>query len=1020
MPLEGAQKQAVEEQGAQLVLAGPGSGKTTRIVEKISQLIKQGVQPKNILALTFSNKAVSEMSQRLEEEDIDPSGITVSTFHSFCLNILKENPFECGISPSSNVITKAHQLVWGLRNVDSFHFQHIMLGSNAAKAIESIIDGISTFRDEFLSPKDLEAYLVVQENEPPANEAQYLNNRKYWDLLNVWKAYERYKQELQLLDHDDMHIEAVRLLKENPTILDRYRRQYTHFFVDEFQDTNFVQLCLIKQLAGKHLCVVGDSDQSIYQFRRAYPTNFQDFKAHFAPLETPLEEDYRNSNNILQCALQLLRKASKKAEKSLWTSNEDGEPVVVSRCENEDAEAAYVVDEIQKLTGQTISAKNGARSELLQYKDIAVLSRRRDQGAKVYKLLRKRGIPAEFLGEVNFFASAVIRTAMAYLKFANEPLLSGPSLCLILKSLGIHETNIKRINAYAKANKAVEGIDDGVYESMRDAANYLPSQGLQIEEIAHMLGRALDAKRRIPLLELVDEIVKKHSGLYQENIAQGSFENIKQLNTFVGVVEEYASIAGSSSIADLLEYIGLLGQFEVQSDELEERNSVKVMTAHQSKGTQFSAVFVIDLAKNRFPSRFQKKAFTVPSELVRSIQPEEQPEGLYVQEERRLLYVAMTRAKHRLYLTYSRRYGTNIDETAPSQFLLDLDFERNPRIKLADIPAEEVQELAGHVSPLEREKKKIQGQISTAAHQMRLKSAFQGLIDLERIRLVEDGGSLDDFGVEAFVDKAYRSDEWLRQILSGEPPSLIGKDHHFSPTSLDTYNTCPLNYKFEYVLKVPAVKKPFILGSFVHGVIHYLALEELRGLPVTEFRALEAIKKFWPAPRVFKSKTEEAELQGEARKALEKYVAWNEANENEIVGSEVDFLFSINGRKIKGRMDRIERTSNGEYIVIDFKTASSGETSSTIPQNIQLNVYCLAMQQKAGLLPKKASLVYLKGRTKPVHYYPDQTQMQFQEARLKGLIDNVIKEQFDPAIPSPYNTCRNCGYTAECTAFATI
>jgi DNA helicase-2/ATP-dependent DNA helicase PcrA len=1007
-------KRAVDEHGLQLIVAGPGSGKTCIIIKKISNLIEQGVQPENILALTFSRKATAEMVERLEEKNIDTSGVTVSTFHSFCYNVLKANPFECGINPSSQLITREHQLVWGLRNVDSFGFESMKVGNNGAEIIESLVDGISTFRDELLEPKDLEDYLLGQ-GETSLSNAQYIENLRYWDLLRVWKAYEAYKQQMQLLDHDDMHIHAVRLFNEHPVVLDRYRSRYSHFFVDEFQDTNHVQLVLIKQLAGNNLCVVGDADQSIYQFRRAYPTNFEDFNAHFSPSEITLEEDFRNSNNILQCALLLMRGILGRTEKPLRTDNPEGDLVVVARCENETAEAAYVVEEIQKLTERTKDNEQHGATPELSYKDIAVLSRTHAHGAKVYSLLRKRGIPAEFVGEINFFNYPVIRDAEAYLEFASDPLLAGKALYHILKSLGIHETTIKRINAYARENKEVKSVDDGVFESIKEAQSFLREQGLRVEDIAHVLHELLGLKRRVPLFEFIEQVLKKYSGLYAQNIAEGNIENIRLLNKFLDIVEEYTLTVGSSSIADFLQYIELFKQFDVESDVPQDRDSVKVMTAHQSKGKEFPVVFVIDLAKRRFPGDYKKKTFRVPRALARSLQPNEDPEELFMQEERRLLYVAMTRAQRKLYLTYARWYGANKQETAPSAFLLDLNFEHNPLMQILDVPAREVQELESHRGPLGQVKKRIQDQASTAVYQMRLKSAFQDIVDLERIRLVESGENLEDFDVEVFVEGGYRTDEWLRQLLSGPPPRLVGEDHHFSPTALEKYSKCPLRYKFEHVLKIPPSKQGFILGGLVHDVIHYLAEEELRGMPPTDWRALQVLEKLWP-PHEFVSKTEEAEQKEEAQKALEKYVAWNEGNENELVGSEIKFSFSLDGWPINGRIDRVERTAEAEHVIIDFKTTSSGEYSTTIGQNIQMNMYCLAIQHKYGALPSKATIVYLKGSKKPVHYYPDSKQVQSQETKLKELIGKIMKEQFDPVVPSLKGVCRWCGYKTECSA----
>ena len=236
MTLNPPQQAAVEENGIQLVLAGPGSGKTRVITEKILHLISSGVAPEHILALTFSEKAAAEMLERLEGR-VDTSHLFVGTFHAFCLELLEDNVLDSGISFHGGVISRANQLVWGLRNIDSFGFEHIEIGNNAPGVIESIIDGISAFRDELITQDELAAYLAMKKGKDvPEAERSYLD--KLADLLKVYYAYEKYKREANLLDYDDMIHEAVVLLTKKPLILNRYRKQYTHILVDEFQDTN--------------------------------------------------------------------------------------------------------------------------------------------------------------------------------------------------------------------------------------------------------------------------------------------------------------------------------------------------------------------------------------------------------------------------------------------------------------------------------------------------------------------------------------------------------------------------------------------------------------------------------------------------------------------------------------------------------------------------------------------------------------------------------------------------------------
>ncbi|HEY3274006.1 MAG TPA: UvrD-helicase domain-containing protein, partial [Methanocella sp.] len=274
-----AQKKAIEESGAQLVLAGPGSGKTRVITGKILHLIRNGVRPEQILALTFTDKAAEEMRDRLDKE-IDTSQLTIGTFHSFCLEVLQDNILDSGVSFSSGIVSRTSQLVWGLKNIDRFGLEHVELGNNGKEIIEAMIDGISAFRDELITPDELADYLRKKDAEELENdERDFVNKLK--DLLKVYRAYEQYKRNETLIDFDDMITLASHLFEQKPAVLEHYRKRYLHILVDEFQDTNYAQLYLIKQLAGDNVCVVGDDDQSIYRFRGAYLTNFRDFKDHF-------------------------------------------------------------------------------------------------------------------------------------------------------------------------------------------------------------------------------------------------------------------------------------------------------------------------------------------------------------------------------------------------------------------------------------------------------------------------------------------------------------------------------------------------------------------------------------------------------------------------------------------------------------------------------------------------------------------------------------------------------------------
>lgn len=1009
MLLKGTQIPAVEENGVQLILAGPGSGKTLVITEKILHLLATGVQPKNILALTFSKKAAQEMVERLEKS-IDPSDLTIGTFHSFCFSILQDNVLDSGISFSSGHIDRTNQLVWALRNIDSFRFEHLKVGNNAARLVESIIDGISAFKDELISTEDLERYLDEKATQQLSEEERdYLN--KLSDLLKVYKAYEPYKRKAQLLDYDDQIAEASRLFAENPFLLKRYRQRYTHILVDEFQDTNYAQLCLIKKLAGENVCVVGDDDQAIYRFRGAYLTNFKDFTDHFAPKELLLDVNYRNSRNILTLAMQLMEHAPYRKAKALTTKNPDGPLITVARCENEQAEAAYVLNEIQDYIKTGLAHSFDDKKHPVSYKDIAVLSRQRVAGAKRHDILQKNGIPAEFVGEVDFFSSTVIRDLIAYLRILSDPLVAGVSLTRVMRSLGIIETNISLINSHAKQEKQIKNVSDGVFYAMLEAHDFLPTQDVTIKEIAQLINRLLKRKERTRLTELAYEILTHYSGLYKNNIDAGNIRNVALLNRFYELVQDYASSTKEPSVNDLLEYLDLLTGFELEMEDSEDTDSVKVMTVHQSKGKEFPVVFVIDLAANKFPSKHRPKPFYVPSDLSRGLKIEADESSLYEQEERRLLYVSMTRAKHKLYLAYSERYGDNKNKSKASPFLFDLDYKNNPLIECVDVQQAEAAHILTEESPVEKTKRQLQGQAAQAVYQMRTGTALQHLIDLEKIRLIETGCEMDDFSIEQFTDGHGRDHSWLETLLRAEPVCLITEDHRFSASALNTYYNCPQHYKFSYVLNIPSASQiAFNLGSLIHKVIYQLTLQEMEGIPSSEFRAFELLDRLWPSAG-FTSRQDEQEKRIQAQQLLTTYVDWNLQNENEVVGTEVEFLFPLNGRNVKGFIDRLERRSDGHYNVVDFKTGSSMESKRTIRENIQMNVYCLAVQNKFGQLPARASLFYLKKR-KMVDYEPDPQHLEMQQARLAGIIQQVLSESFE-AQPS-YDACLFCGYGELC------
>lgn len=1011
MQLNSAQADAVTCSGIQLILAGPGSGKTRVIIEKIYHLISEGVPASSILALTFSDKAAQEMRDRLESVP-QSADLTVSTFHSFCLSVLEENRLDSGINFSSGIISRANQLVWGLKNIDSFGFEHIEVGNNAVDVIEAIIDGISAFRDELISPDELGRYLERKgHGTGSAEESAYLE--KLSDLLKVYRAYERFKRQEMLLDYDDMIHETCRLFERKPLIVRRYKDRFTHILVDEFQDTNYAQLQLIKMLAGNHLCVVGDDDQTIYRFRGAYLTNMQDFLQHFQDAkEILLTHNYRSTQTILTLALTLMHHAPNRREKRLLTENPPGDPVKVVQCENETTEASYVVGEIEGLLGAPFKSRREKEERPFTYKDFAIICRRRKDGAKFYQLLRNRGIPAEFVGEMEFFSAPVIRDLLAYLKIINNPLTAGIPLNRVMKISGIPETEVQKINAVARKSTFGNPYNDGVFEAMHTLDTLLPHYATAIKEILSTLDSLIMEKDRGLLTALVHLLMMHATDLYARALEDETGQEVLLLNQFLTITREYEEITKDATVDTFLTYLRFLSGFSIEVGETDVVDSVKVLTVHKSKGKEFPVVFVVDLATNRFPLQYQSKEFFVPNDLSKGMKTADDEKALFEQEERRLLYVAMTRAEDYLYLTRAKWYGNNKNPTKQSKFFDEIPLDDTSLIQKLEIPAA-ISAITVHgENPVEEYQHTLQYQAKRAIHQLHLQTALQHIVALEKLRLLSEGKSLSTFHRDEFLSFTENDDE-IEALFQGHTPALIGDGHTFSASGLGTYERCPLKYKYQYVVLIPSVPRTYFdLGSSVHSVIEHLSKKQKEGVRPTKEMALSLLDTTW-STAAYESKSHEMKDREIAEALLDTYLAWQSINPNRILEAEKRFQITLGGRLVRGVIDRIEETPGGEIVVIDFKTGSKpgALSKNTIRDDMQMNLYSLAVREIYGKLPVRASLYYLSPN-KTYDYTPTIETITSFENRVLKLINAVCSEEFSPT--PDFQTCKWCEYKDFC------
>lgn len=1080
------QEKAVTHSGSPLlVAAGPGSGKTRVIVERVKHLIeKQGIKPSQILCLTFSDKAAEEMRNRIIEQ-ANTAEVETATFHSFCLGILEDSVLETGVSFKSGLISRNNQLVWGLKNIDNFGFEYITIGNNAVEVIESIIDGISAFRDELVTPSELKEYLIKKKSEleqiqktigitsytkktkskKKDNDEKSADNineqiafiNRLIDLQKVYEKYEIFKRKESLIDYDDMLQVVIELFKNKQDVLKLYQDKYAHVLVDEFQDNNFAQLELVKLLCPfGNVTVVGDDDQSIYRFRGAYLTVFEDFIDHYKNVTTVnLERNYRSTKNIVSIAKQLLDPIPNRIKKNLHSENEDGDKTIIARCSTDLAEIDFVVKKIKELLGKEIVRRDGTKSPI-SYKDIAILSRRRFEGIKFARTIRSQGLPCTFVGESRIFSTPIIRDLLAYLRVANDPLSNGVEITRIMLNHGVTEQNVKIINhaANARNRELVKRIykeeqeseirsrsddkdsslnygTDFVYDILQDIATKPDSiiskeitQKNLIVDIFDQIKKILDARTRRTVSEFVFDTMMSLTDIYKRTTKDDLPESGKDrllLNEFLGITQDFEGIRKNATLKEFLEHIDLMSDFDIDIKQGENlSDSIMVTTIHKSKGQEFPIVFVVDVAAKKLPLVFREKKFYCPSELARGLKFKDMDESeLYTQEERRLLYVAMTRAQYYLFLAYAEIYGDRVTKAKPSKFLLELDFENNSLVNMVSHDTEGAVSTLVTDSNVEQIKAEYQILASKLVDEMQLKAAIEKIVELAAILHYQKGKSLSEFNKEELLSNLSYDVKKLESELKQEKISLIDKDKiHFSASALKTYQDCPLKYKFSYVMKVPSSPKTYFdLGSSVHSVVEILTKKQIADLNYipTKDEAMKLLDRYWVSSS-YQNVTTENEDKASAEKMIDFFIKWvteQKMSGNTPIAAEQEFEIDLAGKKLLGFIDRIEKTLTGEYEVYDYKTGKSELNGSTIKKDIQVNAYSIGIQKKLGKLPISVSLLYLR-KEKRLPYQVTAESVDMVKQEMITLTDGILSERFPPT--PDYFTCKYCDYQSICDA----
>jgi len=923
--LTDAQRAAVgHARGPLLIVAGAGTGKTRVLVERYRRLRQEGVPAERILLLTFTEKAAREVLDRVEQEDYLPAGERfILTYHAFAQRFLQEEGWLCGIPKGFRIVSEVRKwelmrdVLLDLRPVHLFHAQR------PYERIGELLKLVERAKQELVSPAEFLAWADANVTvDDPVQAAQR-------EAAHVYSDYQERLLGADCLDFDDTIYYGVQLLTTQPSVAFRQSTRFAHLMVDEFQDTNFAQSRLLELLAGgdHNLCVVGDDDQSIYKFRGASVANLRRFQAVFPEAAViRLEENYRSRGPILRAAGRLIREDPDRLEKRLTATRGEGRPVSVltanSVTEEADAVATLVRTAIEE-------GRHGPNA-------IAILLRANAHLHNFARALQRQGVAYQVSGGRGFYQQPEIKDCLAYLRAVDSP---DDTVCLMrLLSLPRYAADPVQAGRWAR-----QARDDGrrffdvLQESSDGGARRLT------EDLRRFNGLAL----RLGVDDLFYEVMEHTHYLDLERFA-GPIERLQVSANVQKLAELITAYCDEHPDHHLSAYLKHLDATEAaQGDEeiapLDESvNAVHLMTVHQAKGLEFGLVIVPHLVEGRFPASRRGEGLTLPNALLKEDVP---PAELHLAEERRLAYVALTRAREEIVCTLAGRYE-GVKDWRPSRFL-------------TPVRGDEARELVA--SRL-------------------LAPPPSGVVEVAR-------------QVELALDDA--------------PPIAA-----LSYTQVDTYQRCPQMYQYRFVFRLPTRPRPQMqFGRILHEALKDALGAIERDRPLTWEMVDAAYVAAWARER-FCAPEQAPSLQDLGRTYLQR--AFDAGDLSKPLLLEQPFSLRVDGLRLTGRIDRVDRHPDGTYEVIDYKTGSA-KRAVDLQRDLQLSVYALAAREVFRFNPLSLSYYYLETSERVT---VDKPQARLDEDRqtIVNVAEGIRAELF-PAKPDRMK-CSGCDFRLLCPSAA--
>ena len=698
MKLNPKQIKAVKHKsGPLLIVAGAGTGKTTVITERIKHLItKKKVDPQHIFAVTFTQKSAYEMTERLDK--VMPLGYQepwLGTFHSVCDKLLRLESLEVGINPNFTIMTQTDQWIFIKKHLFEFNLDYYRPLGNPNKFISALIQFFSRLQDEDISDSDF-AKFTLQKRKTTKSAEEKIEASRLIELSQAFKKYNLLKFEHTVSDFGDLIQNTLRLFRARPNILEKYQQMFRHFLVDEFQDTNYAQYQLIKLLApadnNPQLIVVGDDDQSIYKFRGAAISNILEFREDYPKSKlVVLSDNYRSTQSILSNAYQsIIHNNPDRLEEKLNINKKlkskiakDNKPQTISFA-NIEQEIDWTIKNIINLVAK----------ENINYQDIAILTRSNSQLDHYVRALKVSGLPYQRVSNRGLFDQNEIKDLIDLIKVISDP----------TDSMALFSVSLSHI-ASIKSKVALHLISQAKKKSVSLWRIYTQSTDSNVMHLVSMIKKFQQKVDQLSVSQILFEFINTTHYL-EPYIKEDTIENqlaINNINLFFTKLSRFERTSTSNNIINFLDTLELwleAGENPGQA-QIEDIDTISLMTVHAAKGLEFEAIFIGGLISGWFPSRNRKDPITLPEELVKETLPTGDE---HIQEERRLFYVALTRAKTHLYCTYSEDVG-GVRKRKASGFLEETNIEK---ISLPPISPQFTSETSHKAKPTYLKKGKFQ------------------------------------------------------------------------------------------------------------------------------------------------------------------------------------------------------------------------------------------------------------------------------------------------------------------------